>query len=152
MQKLPHRKLKITDMKKLFILTVVIASSLIATKGYSQVVIGAHIGFRLPAPRVYVGAAVPAPVVYTPAPVYAGGYYAAPAVCEADFPGYAYYDYPAWNGHYRDWAYFNHYRPFFAREHAAYFYHGGFDHTRWEHDRGGYAYHGAPGGYHGRRW
>ena len=131
-------------MKKLFILTAVIAASLIATKSYSQVFVGAHIGLRVPAPRVYVGAAIPAPVVYAPAPVYAGGYYAAPAVIEADFPGYAYYNYPAWGGHYRDRVYYEHYRPFFNRDHAAYFYHGGFDHARFEHDRG-YAY-------HGRRW
>jgi len=137
--------------KKLFILTAaVIASSLIASKGYSQVFVGAHIGVRIPVPHVYVGATytAPAPVVYAPAPapVYTGGYYAAPAVCEAEFPGYAYYDYPAWGGHYRDRVYFEHYRPFFNRDHAAYFYHGGFDHTRWSHD------HGAYGGYHGRRW
>jgi hypothetical protein len=128
-------------MKKLFILTAVIAASLIATKSYSQVFVGAHIGFRVPAPRIYVGAAIPAPAVYAPAPVYAGGYYAAPAVIEADFPGYAYYDYPAWGGHYRDRVYFEHYRPFFSRDHAAYFYHGGFDHARWGHDHA-YAYHG----------
>src|ERR1700742_3657382 len=92
-----HQKKSVTAVrKKLFILTAVIDASLIATKSYSQVVIGEHIGFRVPAPRVYVGAVVPAPVVYAPAPapVFAGGYYAAPAVVEADFPGYAYYDYP----------------------------------------------------------
>ena len=140
-----HRKKSIIPgSKKLFILTAVIAASLIATKSYSQVFVGAHIGLRVPTPRVYVGAAIPAPVVYAPAPVYAGGYYAAPAVIEADFPGYAYYNYPAWGGHYRDRVYYEHYRPFFYRDHAAYFYHGGFDHARFEHDRG-YAY-------HGRRW
>ena len=110
-------------MKKLFILTAIIATSFIATKGYSQVFVGAHIGFRVPAP------------------VYAGGYYAAPNVIEADFPGYAYYDYPAWYGHYHDRVYFEHYRPFFNRDHAAYFNHGGFDHARWAHDRG-FAYRG----------
>jgi hypothetical protein len=137
-------------MKKLFILTAVIAASLIATKSYSQVFVGAHIGFRVPAPRVYVGAAIPAPAVYAPAPayvapapVYAGGYYAAPAVIEAEFPGYAYYDYPAWYGHYHDRVYFEHYRGAFYRDHAAYFNHGGFDHARWAHDRGF--------GYRGRR-
>jgi len=148
-------------MKKLFILTAaVIASSFIATKGYSQVYIGAHFGVRVPAPRVYIGAAVPAPVyeqapVYAPAPapapVYDGGYYAAPAVCEAEFPGYAYYDYPAWCGHYRDRVYFEHYRPFFYREHAAYFYHGGFDHARWANTHG-FGYHGGYASSHGRRW
>ena len=159
------QNLKSTDMKKLFILTAVIGTSLIATKSYSQVYIGAHVGFRVPAPRVYVGATVPVyapapapvyepapgPEYEQPAPAY-GGYYAAPTVCEADYPGYAYYDYPAYYGHYRDRVYFEHYRPFFYRDHAAYFYHGGFDHARWANDhgfgyRGGYGYHG--GGWHG---
>jgi hypothetical protein len=148
--------------KKLFILTAVVAGSFIATKSYSQVVIGAHIGFRVPAPRVYVGATIPAPVYApAPAPVYDGGYYADPAVCEAEFPGYAYYDYPAWDGHYRDRIYFEHYRPVFYRDHAAYFYHGGFNHAGWAHDHG-FGYHGGgnrvssyrgggyhEGGYHG---
>ena len=149
------RKSVMAVSKKLFVLTTVAAASLIATKSYSQVVIGAHIGFRVPVPRVYVGGAIPAPAsVYAPAPapapapVYDGGYYADAAVCEADFPGYAYYDYPAWYGHYHDRVYFEHYRPIFYRDHAAYFYHGGFDHARWEHDRGfanhaGYGYHGG---------
>jgi hypothetical protein len=124
-------------MKKLLILSAVIASSLIATKGYSQVFVNAHVGFRIPGPRVYVA---PAPVVYAPAPVYDGGYYAGPAICEADFPGYAYYDYPAWNGHYRDHFYFEHYRPFFERDHRAYFYGRRFDHERFEHERGGWGH------------
>ncbi len=124
-------------MKKLFILSAVIATSFIATTGYSQVFVNAHVGFRLPAPRVYVAA--PAPVVYGGAYA-ADGYYAAPAVCETDFPGYAYYDYPAWNGHYRDRFYFAHYRPFFERDHRAYFDHGHFDHERFNR------------GYAGRGW
>src|SRR3984957_19319378 len=126
-------------MKKLFMLTAVIAASLVATKSNAQVFVSAHVGFRVPVPRVVVA---PAPVVYgaayapAPAPVYADGYYAAPAVCEADFPGYAYYDYPVWNGHFRDRFYFEHYRPLFERDHRAYFYGGHFDHTRFVHDRG----------------
>ena len=70
-------------MKKLFILTAVVAASLVATKSNAQVFVSAHVGFRVPAPRVVIA---PAPVVYgsayAPAPVYADGYYAAPAVCE----------------------------------------------------------------------
>jgi hypothetical protein len=124
-------------MKKLFILTAVIGASLVATKSNAQVFVSAHVGFRVPVPRVVVA---PAPVVYgaayAPAPVYADGYYAAPAVCEAEFPGYTYYDYPAWNGHYRDHFYFEHYRPLFERDHRAYFNRGHFDHTRFVHDRG----------------
>jgi hypothetical protein len=123
-------------MKKLFILTAIITTSLIATKGYSQVFVGARVGFRIPAPRVYVAPPVVYAGAYAPAPVYAGGYYAAPAICETEFPGYAYYNYPAWNGHYRDRFYFDHYRPFFERDHRAYFNRGGFDHARFAHDRG----------------
>jgi hypothetical protein len=131
-------------MKKLFILTAAIAASLIATRASAQLFVSAHVGFRVPAPRVVIA---PAPVVYgaayapAPAPVYADGYYAAPTVIEADFPGYAYYDYPAWNGHYRDRFYFEHYRPLFERDHRAYFNGGHFDRARFAHDRG----------FHGRR-
>lgn len=136
--------LKITEMKKLTIFAAVIAASLIATKSYSQVFVSAHLGFRVPGARVYVASApVPPPVVYQPAPVYAqtapvydGGYYADPSICETDFPGYAYYDYPAWYGHYRDRVYFEHYRPFFERDHRTYFYGGRFDHARFDNDRG----------------
>src|SRR5882757_1448720 len=114
-------------MKKLFVLSAVIAASLVATKSYSQVYVNAHVGFRIPGARVYVSSgpayAAPAPVVYQNAPVYNDGYAPAPApVCqdgydavayENDFPGYAYYSYPAWNGHYRDRFYYAHYRPNF---------------------------------------
>jgi hypothetical protein len=92
-------------MKKLFILTAIIATSFIATKGYAQVFVGArigpaHIGVGLPVvPHPYV---VAAPVVY------------------GDFPGYAYYNYPAWNGHFRDRNYYEHYRPVFMRSHPYY--------------------------------
>ena len=140
-------------MKKVLILSAVIAASLFSTKSYSQVFINAHVGFRVPGARVYVHTApayvAPAPVVYqtapayqpepvyndgyAPAPVYQGGY--DPNVYENDFPGYVYYNYPAWNGHYRDRLYYTHYRPFFQREHSAYFYHGRFDNRRFDHDR-----------------
>ena len=112
-------------MKKLFILTAIIATSFIATKGYSQVFVGARlgigparIGLGLPiVPHPYVAAA---PIVYGGA--YVGPAYApAPApVVYADFPGYAYYNYPAWNGHFRDRIYYEHYRPVFTRTHANY--------------------------------
>ena len=135
-------------MKTLAITTTIIAASLIATKSYSQVYVNAHVGFRVPGGRVYVGTApVAPPVVYQQAPVYTqpapvydgaydGGYYADPQVCEADFPGYTYYDYPVWYGHYRDRVYFEHYRPIFERDHSRYFYGGRFDHGRFDHDRG----------------
>jgi hypothetical protein len=54
-------------MKKLFILTAVIAASLVANKSNAQVFVSAHVGLRVPAPRLYVAA---------PAPVYVDGYYA----------------------------------------------------------------------------
>ena len=76
-------------MKKLFILAAVIATSFIATTGYSQVYVNAHVGVRIPVPVVY----------------------------ETEFPGYAYYSYPAWNGHFRDRVYYEHYRPVFMRDH-----------------------------------
>jgi len=134
-------------MNKLAIFAAVTAASLIATRSYSQVYIGARIGVRVPGVRVY---AAPPPVVYQSAPVYTqpdpeyaqpapeydGGYYADPSTCEADFPGYVYYDYPAWYGHYRDRVYFAHYRPFFEREHRNYFIGGRFNHFQFDHDRG----------------
>src|ERR1700754_3032646 len=107
-------------MKKVMILSAVIAASLVATKSYSQVYVNARIGWRVPAPRVYVAPApvytAPAPVYNEPAPaygdqdpgysdqapVYGGAYYANPDVCESEYPGYVYYNYPAWYGHYRD--------------------------------------------------
>ena len=154
-------------MKKLFILSALVAAaSLIATKSYSQVYVNAHVGFRVPGARIYVSSGpayvAPAPVVYQNAPVYNDGYAPAPAPVyqegydaggyENEFPGYAYYAYPAWNGHYRDRFYYAHYRPYFEREHYAYFNHGRFDHARFEHarvDRG----HSDRGHYdHGRRW
>lgn len=55
-----------------------------------------------------------------------------PVVYEREYPGYAYYSYPAWNGHYRDRFYYEHYRPAFEREHRAYFRGRRFDHTRFE--------------------
>lgn len=156
-------------MKKVMIFTAVVAASLIATKSYSQVYVNAHVGFRIPGPRVYVAPApvytAPAPVYEQPAPVYDqpdpaydqapgyGGYYAAPDVCESEYPGYVYYNYPAWYGHYRDRVYFQHYRPWFERDHRAYFYGGRFDHARWGHDHGwgnGRGHYARPGYGHGR--
>ena len=87
-------------MKKLFILTMIIAGSLVANSAYSQVRIEAQFG-----------------------------------VTERDYPGYTYYTYPAWQGHYRDRVYYEHYRPVFYREHRSYFRQRAFDHARWERDR-----------------
>lgn len=150
-------------MKKVLMISAVIAASLIATKSYSQVYVNARVGFRVPGIRAYVA---PRPVYVTPAPVYQqpvyqepapvyeqpasaydNGYYAPPAVCESEFPGYVYYDYPAWSGHYRDRVYFQHYRPYFERDHRTYFNGGRFDHSRWGHNRGGYSH-----SYGHRRW
>lgn len=51
---------------------------------------------------------------------------------ERDYPGYTYYSYPAWHGHYRDRAYYAHYHARFEREHRAYFRNRRFDHDRFE--------------------
>lgn len=135
-------------MKKLFVLATILTGTLFATSAYSQVSI--HVGFNIPARRVYVAPPPPPTVVYqqypapAPAPVYQDGYdqdgYYAPApttvVYESEFPGYTYYNYPVWNGHYRDRVYYEHYRPYFNRDYRPYFNRGRFDHSRFEHDRG----------------
>jgi len=51
---------------------------------------------------------------------------------ERDYPGYTYYTYPAWHGHYRDRAYYAHYHARFEREHRAYLRNRRFDHDRFE--------------------
>jgi len=51
---------------------------------------------------------------------------------ETTYPGYTYYTYPAWHGHYRDQAYYAHYQPRFERAHSAYFHGRTFDHDRFE--------------------
>lgn len=51
---------------------------------------------------------------------------------ERSYPGYTYYTYPAWRGHYQDKVYYSHYRPSFEREHRAYFHGRRFDHERYE--------------------
>lgn len=136
-------------MKPLFVFATILTGTLLATTAYSQVSI--HVGFNIPARRVYVAPPPPPTVVYqqypapVPAPVCQDGYddqngYYAPApatvVYESEFPGYMYYNYPVWNGHYRDRVYYEHYRPYFNRDYRPYFNRGRFDHARFEHDRG----------------
>ncbi|HEY8971456.1 MAG TPA: hypothetical protein VIM64_20270 [Puia sp.] len=137
-------------MKRLFILTTILAGTLIASSAYSQVYVNARL--RIPGVRVYVSTPPPPPpVVYqqypapAPAPVCQDqydqdGYGYAPApttvVYENEFPGYVYYNYPAWGGHYRDRVYYEHYRPYFYRDYRPYFNRGRFDHGRFQHDRG----------------
>jgi hypothetical protein len=53
-------------------------------------------------------------------------------ISEREYPGYSYYTYPAWHGHYRDHAYYAHYHARFYREHRHYFAGGHFDHDRFE--------------------
>jgi hypothetical protein len=141
-------------MKKLITLTALAAASLlIATKSDAQVYVHARFGY--PFPRAYVA---PPPVVYpAPAPVYQTPYddqdaYVDPngypssdgVVYEDEFPGYAYYDFPAWNGHYRDYWYYAHYRPFFEQRYATYFNGGRFDRGRFVSERYGRGYGGRP--------
>ena|ERR1700733_4709539 len=91
-------------MKALLITTMIIAGSLVASTGYSQVIVRARVGFGIPAPRVIIA---PAPAV-----AYEEGYAPVP------YADAALYTYPAWNGHYHDRFYYDHYRPFFVRDHA----------------------------------
>ena len=116
-------------MKRLFVLTTIIAASLIANSAYSQVYVNAHVGLRLP--RIHgLPIPVPVPVVYQNAPVYQPEYAPAPApVAYEQYPEAAYYTYPAWNGHYRDRCYYEHYRPYYERER----YHRGYDHRGYDH-------------------
>jgi hypothetical protein len=51
---------------------------------------------------------------------------------ERDYPGYTYYTYPAWHGHYHDRVYYAHYHGAFEREHRNYFAGRRFDHDRFE--------------------
>jgi hypothetical protein len=82
-------------MKRLFVLLLIIAGSLVANSAYSQV----HVNVNF---------------------------------YEKHYPGYTYYTYPAWHGHYRDQAYYSHYQPAFEREHRNYFTGRRFDHERFE--------------------
>jgi hypothetical protein len=51
---------------------------------------------------------------------------------EQTYPGYTYYSYPRWHGHYRDQVYYEHYHARFEREHRPYFHDRNFDHDRFE--------------------
>lgn len=66
-------------------------------------------------------------------------------VYERDYPGYAYYTYPAWNGHYRDRAYYAHYHRSFERNHRAYLHGRQFDHDRYERENHWHDGHGDEG-------
>lgn len=138
-------------MKRLFVLSTIIAASLIATTGYSQVYVNAHVGIGLP--RIHgLPIPVPVPVVYQSAPVCQETYAPAPVAYEA-YPDAAYYTYPAWNGHYRDRVYYEHYRPYYEKSHrvVAYNDHRGYDHR--EYDRRGYDHReNDHRGEHGRGW
>jgi len=111
-----------TNIKKLFVFSLIIAGSFAATSANAQV-------------HVSVGIGAPAPVIY-----------------ETDYPGYSYYTYPAWQGHYRDRYYYAHYRPAFERDHRAYFNGRRFDHDRYERENHWHGGHGparGPQGGHG---
>jgi hypothetical protein len=54
---------------------------------------------------------------------------------ERSYPGYTYYTYPAWHGHYQDRAYYAHYHSRFEREHRTYIRSRHFDRDRFERDR-----------------
>jgi hypothetical protein len=71
-----------------------------------------------------------------------------PVVYERDYPGYSYYTYPAWHGHYHDRFYYAHYHAAFEREHRGYFEGRRFDHERFERERHVHPYNGRG---HGRQ-
>ena len=54
---------------------------------------------------------------------------------ERDYPGYTYYQYPSWHGHYRDRVYYSHWHHRFEREHRVYFRGRAFDHDRFEREQ-----------------
>jgi hypothetical protein len=84
-------------MKKLLIVMMVIAGSLVATSAKSQV----HVSVNF----------------------------------ERDYPGYTYYTYPAWQGHYRDRVYYEHYHRSFERRNRPYLRGRQFDHDRFEREK-----------------
>jgi hypothetical protein len=72
-------------MRRLLIATLIIAGTMVATTGYSQVYINAHVGFGYPVHRVYC--APPPPVVYQEE------YPAPPVVYETPAPAPCYGNY-----------------------------------------------------------
>ncbi|HMH20203.1 MAG TPA: hypothetical protein VK563_00435 [Puia sp.] len=66
-----------------------------------------------------------------------------PVIYERDYPGYSYYSYPAWRGHYHDRFYYQHYHAAFEREHKGYFNGRRFDHERFERERHAHPYRGG---------
>ena len=103
---------------KFLMLSLIIGGSLAVNSAYSQVHVNVSIG--------------------TPPPV----------IVETDFPGYAYYTYPAWNGHYRDRLYYEHYHASFERDNRGYFHGRSFDHSRFERERHVHPQGGRPGAGH----
>lgn len=108
--------------RNLLIASMILSGTLLAGTSQAQVYVSAHIGFGSPAPRVYYAPPPPPQVVYEQAPVvYEQRYAPAPVVCQESYPMAEYYTYPAWQGHYRDRCYYEHYRPYFERDRR---YHG----------------------------
>ena len=60
---------------------------------------------------------------------------------ERSYPGYTYYNYPAWHGHMNDRVYYSHYHRSFERNHRDYMRGGQFDRDRFEKDRSAGRYH-----------
>ena len=179
-RKKKHRfapNLKSNKMKKVFTLGALIgASLLIAAKSQAQdpdpyvSQQPAPNAYPQPGPNAYPQAGPnaypqtgpyayqqPDPYAYPDGYLDPNGYPSADGIVyEAQFPGYLYYNFPAWNGHYRDYWYYAHYRPFFERQYAGFFIGGRFDRARFVGARfgrgygGGYVNRGYAGGYAGR--
>ncbi len=54
---------------------------------------------------------------------------------ERDYPGYQYYNYPKWHGHYKDRVYYEHYHRTFEKRYHAYYHDRNFDHERFEREQ-----------------
>ena len=55
-------------MKRLLLLSFILAGVFVTTTGNAQVIVRAHVGFGIPAPRVFI------PPIPVPAPVYSDPY------------------------------------------------------------------------------
>jgi len=59
---------KFTTMKRLLLLSLILAGVLVTTTGHAQVIVRGHVGFGIPVPRVFI------PPIPVPTPVYSDPY------------------------------------------------------------------------------
>ena len=63
-------------MKRLLLLSFILAGVLVTTTGHAQFIVRAHVGFGIPAPRVWI------PPIPVPSPVYVDPYATSYGPCE----------------------------------------------------------------------